>query len=283
MNGPVQVDGAQQRPRRLPFNLAPHASCLALSIPLAFLIADAVTLGVLNGQPPAGRAGQVWLAGLIQNQLGLLWLWASFGTGRRVIRWAAAIGGTIGLAGVATWAYHDLDEMRAIALGFYSITAIWIVVIMASARVAISASNLDRKVEAGALRPLQFSLGSVFETAAVVCLLAFLLRTLLLPVSFNSNVNQEIVLEAPVAMLFSAVALLSIWGVWGQRLRLVPWVLLTVAVWMPQLWPVHIPCAGSPANNSWVVALTILIESVSLFAWRRSCKSRDFLCSASAN
>jgi hypothetical protein len=242
---------------------------LIFAIPLAFILADAAAFRFLDRLPTGESAVHAWLAPLIQSQVALLSLWASLSTSRRIVRWTALIGGVIALAGVASWAYHDLDEMRAIALGFYAITAAGITLTLAGAHLETTfspslGSGHDRR------HPLQFSLRDLLELITALALLNCLAQFVLLPVKLNGNVISEIVCEAPVAILFSAIALLLLWGVLGWRLRAVAWALVGASMFLVQFWPIHIPTAGSasPEVNAGVVALTVAIEVLSLAVCR---------------
>ena len=218
----------------------PSAYRLVFLIPLVFVAADAFVFRALNEDSNPGATQQVWLAGFVHAQVGLLWIWASLGTAHRVIRWTGAIGGTIALAGLASWAYHDLDEMRAIAVAFFAITAITIELTLGRMPFELVESKAATVVSAAA-GPIQFSLKDLFAVVTASAVLVFLAKQSLLPIRINFDVIAEILEEARLAILFSILAMLSILVVFGQRLRLFACFLLVICVWPSGYLPDHIP------------------------------------------
>ena len=173
----------------------------------------------------------------------MLWIWASLGTAHRVIRWTGAIGGTIAFAGLASWAYHDLDEMRAIALGFFGITAVALELTLGRMKVEL-VDPRTAAVDSAAVEPIQFSLRDLLAVTTASAVLVFLTKQFLLPIRINYDVAAEILQEAPLAILFSTLAMSSILVVFGWRLRLIACFLFVFCVWLSGFWSEHIPCAG---------------------------------------
>ncbi len=250
----------------------PSAYRLVFLIPLVFIAADAIVFRALNQDSHPGATQQVWLAGFVHAQVGLLWIWAPLGTMRRVIRWTGAIGGTIALAGLASWAYHDLDEMRAIALAFFGITAVALELTLGRMKFKL-VNPRTVAVDSTATGPIQFSLRDLLAVTTASAVLVFFTKQFLLPIRINCDVAAEILQEVPLAILFSILAMSSILVVFGSRLRLIACFLFAFCVWLPGFWSEHIPCAGSPTHNRPVVILTTAII-VGCLAFCRWCGTR---------
>jgi hypothetical protein len=240
-----------------------------LLVPSAFTIVDAAVFRLLNRSSPSAGA-QLWLAALLHCQFGLLWIWTCLGNSRRVVRWPVATCATVALAELGSWAYHDLDEMKAISLGFFCITAVGITGLLAGMRLGIAGSpSPPCRPDSRPTNRFQYSLRNLFEAMTACALLMLVMKLVLWSIRINSNVLREIVLrDSPLAILFSAMAALLTWGVLGARFRFTPFALLGAVVYASQFWPAHIPCAGAPASNLGVIMLTLAFELVCLSFYR---------------
>ncbi len=160
---------------------------------LAFAVADLAAIRFLI-DPPYGEHGKhVLLAALVQSQIGLLSIWTALGGARLVFRCSALLGATILLAGLATWAYHDLDEMKSLAVGFFLITEAGIVVTAVFAPMAWARRpTLNGSTAANTRKPPQFSLRNLFEAITAFAVLLFLTRVVLLPMKLTATLFERL-------------------------------------------------------------------------------------------